>query len=148
MSHIPRFAAYAAAFEKSYENDDWAALTPSFTEGAVYDAGLADYLGGRIEGRDAIFAHFKRVLDGFDRRFASREIALVEGPTEADDTVTIVGTATYRADGVPDLVLTLEESATFDGDRISLLEDRYDPEAAKDAIAYIEAHREKLGLDV
>lgn len=146
MSNIPRFAAYAAAFEKAYESDDWSSLEPYFTAGAVYDAGMAEHLGGRIEGRDAIFAHFKRVLDGFDRRFASRDLELIEGPSEAGATVRIKGSAIYRAEGVPDLVLTLEERATFDGDRIAHLEDRYDDAMQAQAAAYIEAHGEKLGL--
>jgi hypothetical protein len=50
MSNIPRFAAYAAAFEKSYENRDWSLLEPFFTEDAVYDAGAAPVVGGLHEG--------------------------------------------------------------------------------------------------
>ena len=146
MSKIARFGAYAAAFEKAFENDDWSVVEPFFTEDAVYDAGELPHFGGRIEGRDAILAHFKTVLDAFDRRFESRGIELTEGPFEEGDTVRIVGSAIYRSPGVPELVLSLEERATFEGDRIALLEDIYDRAKADEATAYIEAHREKLGI--
>ena len=59
MSRIARFAAYAAAFEKCYENDDWSLLEPYFTEDAVYDAALDPPIGARLEGRDAILAYFE-----------------------------------------------------------------------------------------
>jgi hypothetical protein len=84
-------------------------------------------IGGIFEGRAAILAYFKDVLDRFDRRFASRELALLAGPKETADSVWIRGSATYRAAGVPEFVLELEETVTFDGDRIRRLEDRYEP---------------------
>ncbi len=146
MSNIPRFAAYAAAFEKGFENDDWAAVEPFFTDDAVYDVGLEPPMGGRFEGREAILAYFKRILDAFDRRFASRELKLLEGPSEREDTVWLRGAATYKAPGVPDFVLELEESATFEGDRIRLLEDRYEPAMVEKIGAYVAAHGEALGI--
>jgi hypothetical protein len=105
-------------------------------------------MGGRFEGRDAIIAYFRFVLDGFDRRFASREIALIDGPTERDGAVWIRGSATYRKDGVPDLVLVLEETVTFDGDLIQRLEDRYEPAMKQELNAYVTQHGPQLGLTV
>ena len=146
MSKIPRFAAYAAAFEKCVASDDWSLLEPFFTEDAVYHIPAAPPLGGHIEGRDALLAWFKDILDRFDRRFESRELALLEGPKETGDSVWIRGTATYRAAGVPPFVLELEETATFEGDRIRLLEDRYEPAMEKAVAEYLKAHGEKLGI--
>lgn len=146
MSKIPRFAAYAAAFEQAVETDDWSLVEPFFTEDAVYEVPLGPPLGGRFEGRAAILRYFKRVLDGFDRRFASRELALLEGPREEADSVWIRGSATYRAAGVPDFVLELEETAHFEGDRIRRLADRYEPAMEKAIDAYVAAHGLKLGL--
>ena len=80
---IPRFGAYAAAFEKAYAGDEWSLVEPFFAEDAVYDAGLPELLGGRIEGRAAILAYFRDVLNRFDRRFASRRVELLEGPRES-----------------------------------------------------------------
>jgi len=148
VSNVPRFVAYAAAFEKSYANDDWSVVEPFFSEAAVYDARLPEPLGRCCEGRDEILDYFKFVLDGFDRRFESREIALLEGPREEGDSVWIRGSATYRAAGVPDLVLVLDETAWFDGDRIRRLEDRYEPEMVDALVAYLREHGPKLGISL
>ena len=148
MSSIPRFAAYAAAFEKAVANDDWSLVAPFFTERAVYEVGLPGLLGDRADGRDAILEYFQRVLDRFDRRFATREVMLVEGPREQRDTVWVRGRARYTSPNAPDLEFELEEIATFDGDRICRLEDRYDEATRAALAAYLDAHREALGLDV
>ena len=121
-------------------------VEPFFTEDAVYEVPLDPPMGGRFEGRPAILAYFKMVLDRFDRRFESREIAVLEGPTEEGDSVWIRGSATYRAAGVPEFVLELEETVHFDGDRIRLLEDRYEPAMKQGIAAYLKEHGEKLGI--
>ncbi len=146
MSNIARFGAYAAAFEKSFESDDWSLVEPFFAEDAVYDAGLEIFLGGRAEGRDAILAFFKAFLDGFDRRFESRELALLEGPVEDGESVRLRGSATYRAAGVPDFVLVLEETLRFERDRIVLLQDRYDEQMKAELEVYLAEHGDALGF--
>jgi hypothetical protein len=146
MPLIPRFAAYAAAFEKSYASDDWSLVEPFFAEDAVYAIDVGPPLGGRFEGRAAILAYFKQILDRFDRRFASRELALLEGPKETGDSVWIRGSAIYRAPGVPDFTLELEETVRFDGDRIVRLEDHYGPAMAEQIASYLKAHGGKLGI--
>jgi len=146
MSRIPRFAEYAAAFEKAYASDDWSLVEPFFTEDAVYEVLLAPPMGGRFGGRRAILAYFQSVLDGFDRRFASREVGLLEGPRESADSVWLRGRAVYRADGVPELAFELEETAWFQGDRIRRLEDRYDAATREALERYLAAHGAKLGL--
>jgi SnoaL-like domain len=148
VSRIAAFAAYAAAFEKAVESDDWSLVEPFFTEDARYDARLAPPIGGCFEGRAAILAYFKRVLDGFDRRFDSRELALLEGPREDGDSVWLRGSATYRAEGVPTFVLELEEIVRFEGDRIRHLEDRYEPTMLKAIDAYLKQYGGKLGIDL
>ncbi len=146
MSLTQRFGAYAAAFEKAYTTDDWTPIEPFFAPDAVYEVDLGLPLGGRFEGRDAILAYFVRALDGFDRRFASREIELLEGPRESADSVWIRGRAIYRAEGVPELAFDLEETATFANGVIVRLEDRYD--AANRAVIedYVAEHGAQLGL--
>ncbi len=146
MSALQRFVAYAAAFEKAYANDDWSVVEPFFTEDAVYDAGLPGLLSGRIEGRDAILAYFRDVLDRFDRRFASRRVELVEGPREDGDAVWLRGRAIYTAERAPDLAFELEETARFSGDRIRYLEDVYTAEEKERLVAYVKAHGARLGL--
>lgn len=148
MSNIPRFAEYAAAFEQSFVSDDWSHVEPFFTDDAVYEVTLEPPMGGRFEGRGGILEYFKFVLDGFDRRFDSREIALTDGPTDRGDSVWIRGTATYRKAGVPDLVLELEETATFDNGLIRRLEDNYEPEMKKQIEDYASRYGAALGLAV
>ena len=147
MSNIARFAAYAAAFEKAFESDDWSLVEPFFTEDAVYEIDLGPPIGGRFEGRAAILAYFKDVLDRFDRRFESRELTLLAGPKEQGDSVWLRGSATYSAAGVPEFVLELEETLHFDGDRIGRLEDHYEPQMAADLSAYLAEHGAKLGIE-
>jgi len=148
MSNVARFAAYAAAFEEAYASDDWKALEPFFDEGAVYEAGSEVFLGGRFEGRPAILGYFKAVLDGFDRCFDTRELELLEGPSEEGSTVRILGSASYRKEGFPDLVLVLEEFVTFEGEEIVRLEDRYEPAKLEELAAYIAAHGAALGFSL
>ena len=147
MSKIPLFAQYAAAFEKAYASDDWSLVEPWFTEDAVYEvADIPPPLGGKQDGRDAILAYFKHVLDTFDRRFATREVKLLEGLREEDDSVWFRGGVIYTAPGVPDLEFDLEETAWFEGDRIRRLEDRYTDETREALARYVAAYGEKLGL--
>lgn len=145
-SAIPHFARYAAAFERSYASDDWSHVEPFFTEDAVYDALLPEPLGGHFAGRDAILAYFRRVLDGFDRRFATREVGLVAGPRDLDGAVWLRGRARYTAPGVPDLEFELEETAWFARERIHRLEDRYDAPTLRALEEYVRAYGKTLGI--
>jgi hypothetical protein len=148
MSLTQHFVRYAAAFEKAVRDDDWSVVEPFFTEDAVYEVPLGPPLGARLEGRDAILAYFKEVLDRFDRRFDSREVELLEGPREQGDSVWIRGRAVYRKRGVPELAFELEETATFEGDRICRLADHYDGSAEDDLSGYLAQHGEALGIDL
>ncbi|MBW2316695.1 MAG: nuclear transport factor 2 family protein [Deltaproteobacteria bacterium] len=148
MSEIEQFAAYAAAFEKAYEANDWAILEPFFHEDAVYVVGLTEPLGGTFTGRDAILEYFDRVLNNFDRRFATRTINLIEGPRLEGGSVWIHGGVTYTAADVPDVYLDLEETVEFDGGRIRRLEDIYKDEVAAQIDAYLEAHSKTLGIEL
>jgi hypothetical protein len=149
MSKIPRFAAYAAAFEKFYASNDTSEIEPFFAKDAVYEiVGAGPPLGGRFEGREAILAYFRRVLEGFDRRFATREIGLVDGPRDQGDAVWLRGWAAYTAPGLPELRFELEETATFDGDVIVRLEDRYVGADVGRIETYMREHGAELGFSV
>jgi hypothetical protein len=148
MNDIERFGAYAAAFEKAYESNDWSIVEAFFHDDAVYVVGLAEPFGGTFEGREAILAYFDRILNSFDRRFATRTLALLDGPRIEEGSVWIHGAVTYTAEGVPDLTFDLEETARFDGDRIRRLEDRYTDEIAGVVDAYLDAHGATLGVEL
>ncbi len=148
MNNIQRFAAYAAAFEKAYIDDDWSEVAGYFARNAVYEIGLPLLGMERAEGRDAIIVWFKDVLDRFDRHFTSRELTLLDGPREDGDTVWIGSYATYAADGVPSFELHIDESIRFEDGLIVHLEDHYKPEMVEGTLAYVLRHAETLGIDV
>ena len=144
MDAIQRFGEYAEAFEKFFESNDASVLEPYFTEDAVYETLGAAAFAGRIEGRDAVFAHMKNSLDSFDRRFGERQLEMIEGPELRDGAVWIRWRVTYKLDGAPDLVIDGQETAEIEGDRIERLEDRM-PEDASEMLGYLEPHAAKLG---
>ena len=146
MSNLPRFAAYAAAFERAYESDDWEPLEDFFTEDAVYEVGLPLLGAERCEGREEILSWFQRVLDGFDRRFEGRTLEGREGPREEGDAIWIRGAAIYRAPGLPDFTLELEETAHFREGRIYRLVDAYSEEMKAEARRFLGEVGPKLGL--
>jgi hypothetical protein len=146
--NIARFAAYAAAFEKSFESDDWSLVESHLTTDVVYEVGLKVLAAEPIEGRDALLAYFKNVLDRFDRRFESRELNVLEGPVEEGDSVWIRGAATYRAEGVPELVLILKETAHFEDGLICRLVDHYEPAMRESIEEYVAAYSDRLGIHV
>ena len=148
MSNIPQFLAYAAAFEKAYEDNEWSALEAFFSEDAVYEIGLPILGAERCDGRDAILAWFEDVLDRFDRKFESRELKPLDGPKEENGEVWLHGAAIYRAEGVPDFALELEETIRFEEGLIVHLEDRYTPEMADQAERFIREYGPKLGVEL
>ena len=144
MGIVERFGAYAAAFEDAYASDNWTKLEPFFTEDAVYEFIAAAPLGGKYEGRAAVFTQFKNSVNGFDRRFDSRKIDLLEGPVEKDGVVWLRWRAAYTLAGAPDCRMEGEERAVFVGDRIQLLEDRVSDAEAQKVGVYFAQHGAKL----
>jgi hypothetical protein len=125
MSILDRYRAYAEAFERSYEDDDWSHIEPFFTENASYTAGEP-----HAHGRDAVLAKLKGSVDAFDRRMDSRTLDF-DPPQVDGSTVTTKWRGTYTKAGLPDLVISGVEEASFEGDRIVLLSGTFDPEAQK-----------------
>ena len=124
MSIADRYQAYADAFEQSYDDDDWSRLEQYFAENAVYE-GDPD-----ARGREAVLAKLKAGVDAFDRRMDSRTPDF-QTPTVEGDTLKMKWRVTYTKSGAPDLAISGVETAVFDGDRIALLRDEFDPEAQK-----------------
>ena len=124
MSILDRYQAYADAFEESLADDDWSRIEPFFTENAVYEG------DPEASGRDAVLAKLKNGVDNFDRRMDSRTPDF-QTPTVKGDTLTMKWKVTYTKAGLPDLVISGVEVAVFEGDRIALLRDEFDPEAQK-----------------
>jgi hypothetical protein len=142
MTRIGHVLSYAIAFEGAYFTDDWSRIDPFFTDDTVYQPLGA--FGGPIEGRDALKAAFKMMVNGFDRRFASRAVEVVEGPTERDDSVWFRWAGTYTLPDAPTLRMIGEETVVFAGDRICRLEDRMSDEETKKVQAFLATHGAKL----
>ena len=90
-------------------------------------------------GRDAVLAKLKGGVDAFDRRMDSRTPDF-QTPTVKGDTLTMKWRVTYTKSGAPDLVISGVETAVFEGDRIALLRDEFDPEAQKAMEQWMAAH--------
>ena len=134
MSILDRYLAYADAFEKSYEDDDWSRIEPYFTKDAVYEGDPED-----AQGRDAVLEKLKGGVDTFDRTMDSRTPDF-EAPTVDGDTLRVGWAVTYTKSGAPDLVISGVEIATFEGDRIARLRDDFDSESQKAMGEWMTAH--------
>jgi hypothetical protein len=77
-----------------------------------------------------VLAKLKGGVDTFDRRMDSRTPEF-QTPTVDGDTLTMKWKVTYTKKGRPDLAISGVETAVFEGDRIALLRDTFDPEAQK-----------------
>jgi hypothetical protein len=144
MGKIDRYLAYAAAFEEAYASDDWSKLEPVFTDDAVYAFIAPAPFGGEYRGRAAVLAQFKNSVNSLDRRFDSRTVEVLEGPSEKDGAVWIRWAAIYTLAGAPDCRMEGEERAVLAGDRISRLEDSLTDAEASRVGAYFAQHGAKL----
>ena len=138
MNIADRYQAYADAFEKSYEDDDWTRIEPFFTENAVYEGAPDD-----AKGRAAVLAKLKGGVDAFDRNMDSRTPDFQQ-PSVDGNTLRMNWAVTYTKAGCPDLVISGSETAVFDGERIALLRDDFDASAQADMNEWMAAHGAKL----
>jgi hypothetical protein len=134
------FLAYAQAFEQTFVDDDWSRIEPFFTPDAVYSPGS----GEEIRGRQGVLDYLKNSLDSIDRRFDSRLVQLTAEPVVTDTQVTIQWSATYEKSGVPTLVVTGSETATFEGNAIARLEDVLDDGVVETLQSWREQYGEQL----
>jgi hypothetical protein len=140
MGKIEQYVAYATAFEEAYATDNWSKIEPFFTEDAVYAFVAPAPFGGEYKGRAAVLAQFKNSVNGLDRRFDSRTVEVLEGPTEKNGGVWVRWAAIYTLAGAPDCRMEGEERATFVGDRIARLEDSMSDAEAGRVGAYFAQH--------
>ena len=144
VGRITPFVNYAIKFEQAYASGDWTIVAPCFTEDAIYAVTGAPGMAGEHVGRAAVLAHFDGMIRGFDQRFASREVLVLEGPEERGDHVYMRWAAIYRLTGAPDLRLEGRTRAFFRGDQMSRLEDEIPAEYAERTTAHLAQHGAKL----
>jgi hypothetical protein len=138
-----RYAAYVAAFELAFHDDDWTRIESFFTRDIVIRIHTEPFAGG-CEGIDAVADYFRGVLDGFDRRFDERAIT---GPPQIEQTgnrVRARWSTCYRRTGAPDLALSGVEVATFRGPHIARLDSRFDDGVAERMIDWLGRYSELL----
>ena len=123
MEPAKRFIEYASAFEQTVADDDWTRLEPYFAAHAVYVVTGGAPLGGRWQGRKRILERLRESLNELDRKFDERRIEPVGAPRIGKDSFEMGWRGVYRKAGCPDLVFGGIERATFEGERILLLED-------------------------
>ena len=138
MATVERFKEYTTALEEAFHDDDWSRLAPYFAENATYRS----YYGGDIEvmGRERVLKQIRTEAESFDRKFDSRKVEYFDGPREERGGVFTMWRVTYSKAGVPDLVLTGKEIATYIGDEITLLEGHYLPETFDEFSAWMTEH--------
>ena len=94
-----------------------------------------------VRGRDAIFRAIKKSIDGFDRRFDTREIEPDGAPVVEGNRVTFSGSGRYQKEGVETIRIQLSETAELDeSGRIVSLEDVY-PEGQDEMLRWLERYR-------
>ncbi|MGB5326463.1 MAG: nuclear transport factor 2 family protein [Pseudomonadales bacterium] len=138
MNILEQFMAYAQDFEKTYADDDWSRLYSYFHDDAVYEV-VSENMGCKLEGPAAIFAGIKKSLDGFDRRFQTREIRPGDDLQLGEDSISLSWSAKYTVPGQPPFVLHGRSEATLHNGKIRLLRDSYDASAAQAMDAWVEA---------
>ncbi len=132
MSLMNRFLEYAADFEKTLADDDWSRLNPYFTDDATYRVDSTVF-GCELKGRDAIFRGMKKSLDGMDRVFPTRDVAVRGQPKIEGNEISMDWTVTYHKEGVSDFVLPGGSVVRYAGDKIELLVDHYDESVSTEA---------------
>jgi len=145
MSLIDRYAAYAAAFEETYADDDWSRLEQFFTEDAVNNLLGGPPFAGRHEGRAEILEQLRNSVNAFDRKFDKRTLEILTGPNLKGNEVNIEWAATYEKVGAPLVRIEGTERAVFEGDRIALLEDGFAEGTGEKLMAWMAEHGTKLG---
>jgi hypothetical protein len=135
MEIMQQFLAYAGDFERTLIDDDWNRLRPYFADDAIYEV-QAESFGCRLAGPAAIFAGMKKSLDGFDRKFAKRDIAVTSGPEISAAEIRLGWTVVYSRDGLPPFVLRGRSTVRYGGDQIVYLCDTYDPSVADELAAW------------
>lgn len=127
MDPLRRFGEYAAAFEETYQDDDWTRLEGFFDPDVRYVVAGSTF-DCELRGREAVLSGIKKALDGFDRRFDVREVEAGGDPVVGPQRVVFPARLRYLKEGLEPLSFTLSETAEFDeAGRITLLRDDYDP---------------------
>jgi hypothetical protein len=87
-----------------------------------------------------VLEHLRESVNELDRKFDERRIEPVGAPTIGEESFEMSWRGIYRKAGCPDLVFEGTERATFEGDRILLLEDTIEGGADRRIQDYMARH--------
>lgn len=146
MSVIEPWKAWYAAFEQSALDDQWDRLASFLTEDAQYRVSGVPFACA-IKGRDAIIAGFAKSFRGFDRKFDRRTHMVVGSRVHEPHHIEAAIWGIYEKAGLPTLAFSATGHWHFDGDRIGLMVDVYDPTRldSQAAFAWLASYGETLG---
>jgi hypothetical protein len=143
MDIMQEFMAYARDFEATLADDDWTRLRRYFADDAVYEV-KAESFGCHLTGPAAIFAGMKKSLDGFDRKFAKRDIEVTSGPEISADEMRMGWKVVYSKEGLPPFVLRGRSAVRYAAGKIVYLADSYEPSVAAELAAW----RRESGIEI
>jgi predicted ester cyclase len=144
MNAVDRFASYAMAFEQAFVSDDWTAVAEQLTDDVTYETFGNGIFAGRAEGRAAVLARLRRLVNCLDRRFDERVPEILAGPSEREGGVWMRFALNLQRAGLPDLGITGDHTTYFHADRVCRIEE-YIPVSVSNAVdAYLAAHDAKL----
>lgn len=138
-----RYAAYAAAFELAFHDDDWTRIETFFTRDIVIRIHTEPFAGG-CEGIDRVADYFRTVLDHFDRRFDERAITSPPRIEQTGNRVRACWQTCYRRAGAPDLAMSGVEVATFRGPHIARLDSWFDEGVAERMVDWLGRYSDLL----
>ena len=136
MNPIDHYRAYAEAFEETFLDDNWLRLAPFFHESVAYR--IAE--GETLVGREAALGYLERSVNQLDRRFEVREFVGEPVLSTAGSEVTMQFTVRYRKAGLPALLISGRETASFSGNRIVRMNDEFDDATDCAVTAWLQQH--------
>jgi hypothetical protein len=122
MSNLQAFGTYAAAFEESLVDDNWARLEQYFSEDASYKPGD----GTEGLGRAGVIQSLQDSVNALERKCDARELIGQPGVTEEGDTITLSFTIKYVKQGVDDFLLVGVETIQYSKGLICKMEDVFE----------------------
>lgn len=136
MDVLKEFLNYAAAFEITYKDDSWDRLHQFFHDDAAYEIESPN-IPCTLVGPSAIFAGMKKSLDGFDRRFDTREIGLEDDLEVDENSMSVSWAVTYTKSDLPPFILKGKSIATLSDNKIRKLVDVFTAESEKELLDWV-----------
>jgi len=146
METLEHWRTWYKAFEQSVVDGAWERLAPLLTEDAQYRV-VGVPFACVLKGPDSIINGFRRSFAGFDNRFDRRPHVVAGSRISEPGHVEARIWGVYETAGLPPLAFPAIGHWHFDGRRIGLMIDIYDPTLTESqaAFAWLAQHGEKLG---